>query len=80
MTSRTGTRSYNANRAAISDAELLAEMQKHGGQLAARTRDGLSTYCYADSVDEVYRRLAEMGVAPDAAVVESVPDAEFESI
>lgn len=73
MTSKTSTRSYNANRAAVSDEELLAEMQQHGGQLVARSLDGLETYCYADSYDEIYRLLAEQGFAPDEAVVGGVP-------
>jgi hypothetical protein len=73
MSSNTSTRSYNANRASVSDAELLAEMQQHGGQLVARSLDGLQTYCYADSVDEIYRLVDEMGFAPDEAVVGTVP-------
>jgi hypothetical protein len=76
MSSNTTTRSYNANRAAVSDAELLAEMQQHAGQLVARSLDGTETYCYADSCDEIYQRLAEMGFAQDEAVVGCVPHFE----
>jgi hypothetical protein len=65
-------RSYNANRAVVSDQELLAEMRQHGGQLVARSLDGIETYCYADSYDEIYRLLAEQGFAPDEAVVGGV--------
>ena len=67
--------SYNNNLNAAVD-ELVHESQERGGQLVARSLDGLETYVYADSYAEIYRLLEDRKIRPHEAVVSRVPHAD----
>jgi hypothetical protein len=56
--------SYNINRQAVPESELIEESQEQGGRLAARSTDGLKTYLYADSYEELFQELNCMGSCP----------------
>jgi hypothetical protein len=72
--------SYNINRQAVPESELIEESQEQGGRLAARGTDGLKTYLYADSYEELFQELNCMGILPHQAVVASVPFVDEASI
>ena len=65
--------SYNRNLNAAMD-ELRKEAEVHAGELVARSTDGLVTFGYAQSYDELFALLADMDVEPHDAVIGRVPN------
>jgi hypothetical protein len=72
MNGKVNPSSYNVNRNAVPMEEILKESQEQGGRLVARSPDGIDTYLYADSYEEIYRLLEERGILPHQAVVDRV--------
>jgi hypothetical protein len=64
--------SYNRNLNASQDA-LQRESETHGGMLVARSTDGLETFAYAESYDELFAMLDQQQIDPHEAVIARVP-------
>ncbi|MBI1901515.1 MAG: hypothetical protein HYS13_10455 [Planctomycetia bacterium] len=56
-----------------SDAEIIREMQEHGGQLVARSLDGRTAHVYANSPEDLDRAIIAMGLRYTQVVIDSVP-------
>lgn len=64
--------SYNRNLNASMD-RLRQESEIHGGELVARSTDGLETFGYAASYDELFSLLDRENIDPHEVAIARVP-------
>jgi hypothetical protein len=72
-----GVEAYIPNLNARLD-DLVREQQLHPGEDVARSLDGRIDYAYAPSIEELTRKLNELGIDPQRVVFDRVPSPDCE--